>query len=126
MENAKQAFLAHILKEGEKYAGLLLGKNGAPDQHIILLPGEAQAMNWDDAKKFAADAGGELPMRREQALLFANLPEEFTPNWYWSNTQRSAGSAWFQHFYDGYQHWLTTDNKCRARAVRREFSDSVI
>ena len=118
-DSAKAAFLAANLKQGELYAGLLLGKNGAPDQHIILLPGEAQSVDWDEASKFAADAGGELPTRREQALLFANLPEEFTPNWYWSNTQRSAGSAWIQGFSSGYQDWGDTSYKCRARAVRR-------
>ena len=119
MNTTKNAFLESLLKEGEQYAGLLLGKNGAPDQHIILLPGESQETNWDDAKKFAADAGGELPTRREQALLFANLPEEFTPNWYWSGEQRSAGSAWLQDFITGYQDWGLTNDKCRARAVRR-------
>ena len=119
MNTANNAFLESLLKEGERYAGLLLGKNGAPDQHIILLPGEAQAVNWDDAHKFAADAGGELPTRREQPLLLANLPEEFTPNWYWSGEQRESGSAWGQYFDDGCQFWHDTRYECRARAVRR-------
>jgi hypothetical protein len=119
MSNAKREFLESLLKKGETYGGLLLGKNGEPDQHIVLLPGEAQAVNWDDAMKFAAKAGGELPTRREQALLFANLPEEFTPNWYWSGEQRGSGSAWFQFFTLGDQDWSLTSLKCRARAVRR-------
>ena len=42
MKNAKDSFLASILKDGEKYAGILLGKDGEPDLHIILLPGEAE------------------------------------------------------------------------------------
>ncbi len=120
MNTNKKAFLESMLKAGEQYAGLLLGKNGEADQHIILLPGEAQAVNWDEACKFATDTGGELPTRREQALLFANLPEAFTPNWYWSGEQRSAGSAWFQNFDGGYQNWLFTNGKCRAVAVRRQ------
>jgi len=119
MNTAKKAFLESLLKEGEQYAGLLLGKNGEPDQHIILLPGEVQSVNWDDARKFAANAGGELPTRREQALLFANLPEEFTPNWYWSGEQRGSVSAWVQFFTLGYQDWNRSVSKCRARAVRR-------
>lgn len=117
--NAKKAFLKHLLKKGEQYGGLLLGKNGDPDQHIILLPGEAQAVNWDDARKFAAEAGGKLPTRREQALLFANLPEDFSQYWYWSGEQRESGSAWCQAFGDGRQGWYGTDRECRARAVRR-------
>jgi len=118
MNNAKKAFLESLLKAGEQYAGLLLGKNGEPDQHIIRLPGEAQAVSWDEAVKFAEDAGGRLPTRREQSLLFANLGETFTPDWYWSGEQRSAGSAWCQHFSFGYQGWDTTNGKCRAVAVR--------
>lgn len=119
MSNAKKEFLESLLKKGEKYGGLLLGKNGDPDQHIILLPSEVQAVNWDEAKKFAAESGGELPTRREQALLFANLPEEFTPNWYWSGAQRGSGSAWGQGFSFGIQYWSYPGGECRARAVRR-------
>jgi len=119
MNNAKNEFLKSLLKDGEEYGGLLLGKNGEPDQHIVLLPGEAQAVNWDDAKKFAADVGGELPTRREQALLFANLPEHFQKDWYWSGEQRGSGSAWTQSFGYGDQYWYLTLIKCRARAVRR-------
>lgn len=121
MKNAKQAFLASILKEGEHYAGIILGKDGQPDHHLILLPGEAQGVNWDGAKEFATTAGGELPTRREQSLLYANLKEEFTPNWYWSGEQHAAssGSAWYQGFINGDQVWSYKDLKCRARAVRR-------
>lgn len=118
MENAKQAFLASILKEGEKYAGILLGKDGEPDRHIILLPGAAENVNFDDAKKFAESIGGELPTRRMQSLLFANLKEEFQPVWHWSGEQRESGSAWIQLFSSGGQYWGYTDVKCRAVAVR--------
>ncbi len=118
MKNAKQAFLALILKEGEKYAGILLGKDGEPDRHIILLPGAAESVNFDDAKKFAESIGGELPTRRMQSLLYANLKEKFQPTWYWSGEQRGSGSAWSQFFDDGSQSWGYTSGKCRAVAVR--------
>ena len=118
MKNAKQEFLASILKPGEQYAGIILGKDGQPDHHLILLPGEAKNVNWEDAKKFASEAGGELPTRREQSLLYANLKEAFKPEWYWSGDQREAGSAWDQDFGNGNQCWDYTDDKCRARAVR--------
>ena len=118
MKNSKVEFLTPILNEGEVYAGLLLGKNGEPDQHIILLQGEALNVSWDDAKRFANDASGRLPTRREQSLLIANLPEEFTPNWYWSCEQRGSGSAWVQNFLYGRQSWSYTNDRFRARAVR--------
>jgi hypothetical protein len=118
MNAAKNEFLKSLLKPGELYAGILLGKDGEPDQHIIRLPGEAQSVDFDEAVKYAKDAGGRLPTRREQPLLFANLSETFTPNWYWSGEQRSAGSAWYQDFISGLQDWSYTDLKCRAVAVR--------
>ena len=119
MKEAKQEFLASVQKDGCIWAGIILGKDGQPDYHLILLPGEAENVNWEDANKFASTAGGELPTRREQSLLYANLKEEFTPNWYWSGEPREAGSAWYQHFNGGYQYWSGTDYKCRAVAVRR-------
>ncbi len=118
MKNAKQAFLASILKEGEKYAGILLGKDGEPDRHIIKLPGDNAAASWDEQMKWAKSIGGELPTRRMQPLLYANLKEEFQPTWYWSCEQRESGSAWGQYFDDGNQLWNFTLIKCRAVAVR--------
>jgi len=107
------------LKEGELYSGILLGEDGEPDHHVILLPNNAVNLTWDEAMKFASDAGGDLPTRREQSLLFANIPD--LRGCYWSNTQHSgeSGSAWCQDFGHGYQGWSFTGSKCRARAVRR-------
>lgn len=118
MKNAKDSFLASILKDGEKYAGILLGKDGEPDLHIILLPGEAERVNFKGAVEFAAKIAGFLPSRRMQSLLFANLKEEFSSNWYWSSEQREGGSAWTQYFGDGDQDWFITNYNYRARAVR--------
>lgn len=72
MSNAKEQWVKNNLKKGEHYAGILLGKDGSPDQHIILLPGEAESVTWAQAKSFATKVGGNLPTRREQSLLFAN------------------------------------------------------
>ena len=118
MKNAKKEFLASILKEGEKYAGILLGKNGEPDRHIIKLPGDNAAASWDEQMEWAKSIGGDLPTRRMQSLLAANLKEEFQPTWYWSGEQREAGSAWFQSFTNGSQYWFIKYSKCRAVAVR--------
>ncbi|MGL5184935.1 DUF1566 domain-containing protein [Herbaspirillum huttiense] len=114
----KAEFLAMHLKPGEHYAGILLGLNGEPDQHIILLPGETKKP-WEEAKAWADSIGGELPKRREQSLLFANLKAEFESAWYWSSEPNGDGWAWLQHFYDGLQYYDHTDLALRARAVRR-------
>ena len=97
---SKEQWMKENLKDNEHYAGIMLGKGGEPDHHLILLPGETESVNFEGAEKFAVKAGGELPTRREQSLLFANLKEQFKPNWYWSGEQHAAYSdyAWYQKF----------------------------
>lgn len=109
------------LAPGEKYAGVIIGEDGTPGHHIILLPGAAEDVEWADAVKWAEEQGGELPNRREQSLLFANLKDEFESAWYWSGQQHetNSGWAWYQDFYGGYQVTLGKSYHCRARAVRR-------
>ena len=120
-QTAKAHWLAENLKAGEIYAGILLGNRGAPDQHIILLPGYEKSIKWVGAKTWAKKIGGELPTRREQSLLFANIPEEFEPGYYWSSEQYAGceSSAWFQRFGDGDQNYYHKNYELRARAVRR-------
>ena len=121
MSKAKAQWIKDNLKKGEQYAGIILGKDGAPDHHIILLPGEAEGVTWTKAKEFAKKAGGELPTRREQSLLFANLKDQFKPAWYWSGEQHASfsDSAWLQYFNDGHQDDNHLSYQGRARAVRR-------
>ena len=116
----KAIYLADNLKADEVYAGLILGQNGQPDYHLILLPGDIDA-DWKQAKTFAKKAGGELPTRREQSLLFANCKDHFKRTWYWSGepSASDASSAWYQSFYYGSQDLDPINFQLRARAVRR-------
>lgn len=108
------------LRSGERYAGLVLAADGTPSHHLVLLPGEAKSVNWTDATDWAAKAGGELPSRQEQALLFANLKCEFQSTWYWSNQthESNASYAWYQYFNFGGQFTYRKSYEGRARAVR--------
>jgi hypothetical protein len=117
----KASYLAANLKKDESYAGLILGKNGEPDYHLVLLPGDVDDVTWDQAKAFAKKAGGELPTRREQSLLFANLKEEFKKRTYWSGEAYASDAryAWCQYFGHGVQYSYHTYDQLRARAVRR-------
>lgn len=117
---AKAAFLKQHLKPGELYAGILLGQNGEPDQHIILLPGD-ECKNWQDATAWAESIGGSLPTRREQSLLFANLKDQFKKDWYWSSETHAENNdyAWCQYFTSGNQSYDRKSYGIRARAVRR-------
>jgi len=112
--------------QGGIYAGVMRGRDGAPDYHLIVGP-ESDEVNWEDARTWASgirqDGVGDftLPYRAEQSLQFANVPELFKKEWYWSSEQYPAGSsdACVQHFYYGNQYWLHRSYQYRARAVRR-------
>ena len=104
---------------GGTYAGIIRGVNGALDEHLVLLDGEAEAVSWDAAGSWAASLGGELPTRAEQRLLQANLPTQFKPDWYWSGEQAGPSHAWRQDFGSCYQNCYDRSYEGRARAVRR-------
>lgn len=109
------------LAKGEVYAGILLDKKGQPSHHLVLLAGKRDNFTWEEAKKWALDQGGELPTRKEQALLFANAAKHFEARWYWSCEQYASdpSCAWMQYFTSGGQLYGRTSSKGRARAVRR-------
>jgi hypothetical protein len=109
------------LRPGELYAGLLLGDDGNPSHHLVLLPDRAEEVTWDAAVEFARKAGGELPTRREQSLLFANLKDQFEAAWYWSGEQYEGNGsyAWYQYFRYGNQNGIHKSYEGRAVAVRR-------
>jgi hypothetical protein len=107
--------------QGGIYAGIARGVDGSQDYHLLLLSDEMESIAWEQAKDWAKDIGGELPINPEQALLYANLKGQFQPKIYWSGEARTTefGGALIQDFDDGYQGYTSTFNKLRARAVRR-------
>jgi hypothetical protein len=109
--------------QGGIYAGIAGDIEGGAPGYLILLDAAEpdDEMTWKDAMIWgmAQGEGTRLPTKAEAALLFANVPDAFKKNWYWTGTQYSADDAWFQYFDDGSQdiyYKLTTG---RARAVRR-------
>mgnify|MGYP001608181317 CR=1 FL=1 len=113
---------AHIdLAPGELYAGTILSDGGSPMHHLVLLPDRAEKVTWDAAVEFAKKAGGELPTRREQSLLYANLKDQFEAAWYWSGEQYEINGsfAWTQIFGSGNQNNAHKSYEGRAVAVRR-------
>jgi hypothetical protein len=113
--------LIAALSDGEYYAGIILGKEGQADYHVVLLAGEAEEVSWAAAREWAAGVGGELPTRRELSLLYANLKEHFQRVWYWSNEPQEprAQLVWGQNFTSGIQTMYGRPFRGRARAVRR-------
>jgi hypothetical protein len=109
-----------LLVEGEIYAGLVL--EAGAWHHLVLLPAaEPKPLVWAKAMAWAKEQSGDLPSRPEQSVLYANLPDEFKKDWYWSNTPYAGDEsyAWCQHFNYGDQNHGLKDGKLRARAVRR-------
>ena len=107
-------------KEGEQYAGAIINPDGS-GHHVILLPGDKDDGNWQDAMDWAKQQGGDLPDRIEQALLFSKSRDQFQKDVYWSNTthEREAEWAWCQGFTNGRQGSTGKSIELRARAVRR-------
>ncbi|MFZ6801970.1 DUF1566 domain-containing protein [Undibacterium sp. Di24W] len=118
---SKALFMQQTLQPGEHYAGIVLGQNGAGDHHLFLLPAKTEPLTWNKAVTWAESAGGTLPTRQEQAILYGNLKHEFEPRWYWSSEQHADDSdyAWMQYFDNGYQDHDLKSYEYRARAVRR-------
>ena len=109
----------------ERYAGIILNKNGTLSHHLILLPQMPDGrLNWNDAMAWAEKAGGTLPTRQEQHLLFANCKDAFEPDLYWSCEQYAgnASLAWIQDFVSGDQNLNGKGYKDRVRAVRRVYA----
>ena len=111
------------LADGEIHVATIQIAGEAP-YHLILLPQHTtDVMTHHAATEWAANIGGELPNRYEQALLFAHQRDKFDRDWYWSNTLHESVQdfAWFQYFLNGNQISLHRSYKLRARAVRREY-----
>ena len=112
---------APTLADGEIHVAMIQIAGQAP-YHLILLPDHPEdEMTHQTATEWAANIGGELPSRPEQALLFAHQRAQFDRDWYWSNTlhESDPDDAWYQYFGDGNQSSSYRDVELRARAVRR-------
>ena len=103
------------------YAGLVRAERDYPDGILEALEEAPKAMTWDEAVNWAESTDGRLPTRREQAILFGNVPELFKKEWYWSCEQHASAAdyAWVQYFDAGAQTTVPKSDECRARAVRR-------
>lgn len=60
-----------------------------------------------------------LPAIAELSHAWANIPEHFEPEWYWSSSQGSANSAFTMGFDDGSQGSGDKYYELRVRPVRR-------
>lgn len=119
---------SHWPGQGGIYAGLVRGRDGQPDAHLIVATARPAArLAWKLAIEWArgVQADGHtdftLPTRFESAVLFGNVGELFEPNWYWTRTEyeHDGSYAWFQYFDYGSQFYYHKSCEGRAVAVRR-------
>lgn len=89
--------------DGGIFAGLTTRKDGTHCA-VALLPGRKEDTNWQDAKAWAAEQGGELPTRPVAALLFANVKDQLQPDWHWTADEEGASCAWSCTFSSGGQY----------------------
>ena len=116
-------------EQGGIYAGVIGGKNGAPDHHLIHASSDFELvdLNWSDAieaakKEINGFNDWSLPDQREARLLFINTQDSFdTDEWYWTSAQDAHNDsyAWMQVFDGGSQDYNRKSYEYRARAVRR-------
>ncbi|WP_056439295.1 helix-turn-helix domain-containing protein [Massilia sp. Root335] len=110
------------LQTGEQYVGIV------PDagiyRHLILLPAEAQFVTWNQARVFAAAAGGVLPDFDDFDLLEKNFPERLhDEDSYWSSELLNQKEAFYVCFGDyGHRDVDSVDSLTRACVVRHEFA----
>jgi len=105
--------------EGGIYAGVTV--HDEQPHALVLLPGDHDRAEWKTQMASAEAQDAMLPSRFDALVLFKNLKREFKEEAYWTSEQHASasGSAWYQDFISGYQHYSSTYSPLRARAVRR-------
>ena len=110
------------LQPGEHYAGVVLDAEGKVTHHLVLMAQKpTDKLNWQDAMDWATSAGGHLPTRQEQTLLYANCKPHLEPVWHWSceSHEKDASYAWVCYFSGGNQFIHRESYEGAAVAVRR-------
>lgn len=107
---------------GERFdVGIFAGLTTKPDgthYAVVRLPGKGYDLNWEAAKAWATEQGGDLPSRPVAALLFANVKDQLRPEWHWTSDELRASYAWSCYFITGSQGYHHKSDEGSAVAVR--------
>lgn len=109
----------HAYGEHGTEAAAISRHDGKLNTDILIAEGGHPAA--EAARAYTADGNSDfyLPAIAELSHAWANIPEHFETEWYWSSSQRSASGAFFMHFGGGYQHYDGKYLELRVRPVRR-------
>jgi hypothetical protein len=112
--------------QGGTYGGVGRGRDGKPDCHLILADAEPPTdLSWSAGiewcKALVVDGHNDFVMfdRFDSHVLCSNVGELFEPDWHWTSTQYSKGTAFVQDFTSGLQGRIGKKAELRVRAVRR-------
>lgn len=73
------------LSPGEHYVGRVSEDMGKAGYHLVLLPGCARYVDFEEAKEWGARKGGDLPTLNELSLIFDELgPDDIDYRSHWS------------------------------------------
>lgn len=110
------------MQDGTVYVGVS-PHTGKP---LYVMPNDLEGKySWQDAKTaaaeqtFAGHADWRVPTKEELDMLY--LAREAIggfDGWYWSSTDYSGGSAWFQLFANGHRNAFNKNYPYRVRCVR--------
>lgn len=95
------------------------------DEVFLVAPMAPKKMNWDDAMKYAADRGLELPDLDITQIMFKRKNEGAFKGSYgdagflWTARRASKNNAYYQWLDDGYENHSRRTCKLSVRAVRR-------
>ncbi|MDH1429127.1 DUF1566 domain-containing protein [Comamonas aquatica] len=106
-------------RRGEEVPGATSHHDGRANTQALLEHGDHPAAIW--AAAYQADGHNDfyLPSRFELLMCYLAAPQLFQQSgWYWSSTQYSRNSAWWQDFENGYSYDNGKVNELRARPVR--------
>jgi len=101
-----EAFVESIAwgAEGEDEPGATSEWDGhANTVALVNSPHGHPAAEWAAGLSIGGHQDFYLPSRREARLCWVNVPELFTPHWYWTSSQSSRRHAWYQFFNVGTQ-----------------------
>jgi hypothetical protein len=89
---------------GGIYAGIVRGRDGGSDYHLIVGPENESDLGWDAANDWAKGLKHEgfsdydIGYRSDHSVAFGNVPDIFKKVGYWTREQHASGSsgAWGQ------------------------------
>jgi len=119
LENIKKAF-DEFIKQADEFISSQKQeiKHEIPGKTIYWGEEAPKEMNWYEAKEWCEEQGGRLPTRLELLQAYEDGIEGFSSGFYWSSSEDSSYTAWYQDFDYGDQDSDSKSDDYRVRCLR--------